>query len=38
MKKIMSVLAVLMILLPGAFANTVSQSNDGSAIGAGARE
>jgi hypothetical protein len=35
MKKIMSVLAVLMILLPGAFANTVSQSNDGSAIGAG---
>jgi hypothetical protein len=35
MKKIMGVLAVLMILLPGAFANTVSQSNDGSAIGAG---
>ncbi|TFH53835.1 MAG: hypothetical protein E4G89_00740 [Methanothrix sp.] len=35
MKKILSVLAVLIMLLPGAFANTVSQSNDGSAIGAG---
>jgi hypothetical protein len=35
MMKILSVLAVLIMLLPGAFANTVSQSNDGSAIGAG---
>ncbi|TFH49383.1 MAG: hypothetical protein E4G89_04895, partial [Methanothrix sp.] len=35
MMKILSVLAVLIMLLPGAFANIVSQSNDGSAIGAG---
>ena len=35
MKKILSALAILIMLLSGAFANTVSQSNAGSAIGSG---